>query len=342
MGKSILVVDDSAVVRRYLIKLLSDAGYDVDYAKNGKEAVEKVRQKSYALVTLDIEMPEMDGKKALEIIMKERPTRVLVISSLLTENADMVLEMLDLGAVDYIPKPKSSIEIARISREILQKVKKVLSIPITHINREFTPLSRSTLETDKKVEMKFVLVGASTGGPRLVEAICRNLPENYPHAVCVVQHMPEEFTKNFAQRLDALSKVEVVEAADNLELKPSRVIIAKGGRHLHFKKRAQGFVVVLASNVRNRFFVPSVDEMFFSAAETLPPEKILAVELTGIGDDGAEGMVELRKRGAYTLAESEESAVVYGMPKEAWERGGAMKSLPFEKILEEIVRYAQK
>jgi two-component system chemotaxis response regulator CheB len=189
--------------------------------------------------------------------------------------------------------------------------------------------------------MGFVLVGSSTGGPRLIEKICKTLPKDYPHAVCVVQHMPVDFTANFAKRLNSLSAVEVVEADDGIELQRGRVIIAKGGWHLHFRKKLKKFEVKLSSNYANRFFVPSVDEMFFSAAEVLPAQKILAVELTGIGDDGADGMVALRKKGAKTIAESQNSAVVYGMPKEAYERGGAQKVLDFNDILDEIIQYGQ-
>lgn len=341
MAKEILVVDDSAVIRRYLIKLLNDAGYVVDFAKNGQEAIEKVRSKHYSLITLDIEMPILNGIEALKIIMKESPTRVLIISSLIEENASITFQALELGAIDYIPKPQSNIDIVKISQEILEKVKKVLTVLPNNISKKgYTP-SKTTLQINKNIAMKFVLIGASTGGPRLIESICKNLPQDYPHAVCIVQHMPTEFTKNFAQRLNTLSKVEVIEAENNLELLPSRVIIAKGGKHLHFRKKPNNYSVMLAPNLRGRFFTPSVDEMFLSAVDTLPCKNILAIELTGIGDDGADGMVELRKKGAYTLAENEESAVVYGMPKEAFVRGGAMKSLPFDKILDEIIRYGQ-
>ena len=341
MAKEILVVDDSAVIRRYLVKLLTDAGYVVDFAKNGQEAVEKVRQKYYALIILDIEMPVLNGIDALKIIMRENSTRILIISALLEENAEIALQALELGAIDYISKPKSSIDIPKISKEILEKVKKVLSILPKNIYQKTYMPSEKILHIDKDIDMKFVLVGASTGGPRLIESICKNLPKNYPHSVCIVQHMPNEFTKNFAQRLNTLSKVEVLEAENNLELQPSRVIIAKGGKHLHFRKKLSNYFVMLAPNIQNRFFTPSVDEMFFSAVDILPCKNILAVELTGIGDDGADGMVELRKKGAYTLAENEESAVVYGMPKEALKRGGVVKSLPYKKILDEIIRYGQ-
>lgn len=342
MEKNILVVDDSAVIRRFLVKLFEENGYKTDIAKNGAEAVEKVKSNSYSLVTLDIEMPIKDGISALKEIMDIRATRVLMISSYTTDSADVTLKALELGAIDYIPKPKSSVDIPKISKEILTKVKQTLLIPPKKLNKNLVDFKTHNIDIDTNIDMDFVLIGASTGGPRLIEKICKTLPKNYPHSVCVVQHMPVEFTSNFAKRLNSISDVEVLEADNGVELKPSRVIIAKGGWHLHFRKKLNSFVAKLAPNSNNRFFVPSVDEMFFSACEVLPTKKILAIELTGIGDDGADGMVELRKKGAYTIAESEKTAVVYGMPKEAYVRGGAMKVLDFNDIVDEIIRYGQK
>ena len=263
-----------------------------------------------------------------------------MVSAATSESADVTFEALDLGAIDYITKPKSSVDIAKVSEEILQKVKKALLVPPKNIQtKQITLPLQKKMEVRTDVDMGFVLIGASTGGPRLIEAICKNLPKNYPHALCVVQHMPTEFTENFAKRLNSLSQVEVLEAQNGLELKAGRVIIAKGGYHLHLRRKLKTYSVTLAPNTRERFFVPSVDEMFLSALEILPMKHLLAVELTGIGDDGADGMVALKRAGAYTLAESEESAVVYGMPKEAALRGGASKVLSFEKILEEIIKY---
>ncbi len=341
MKKKILVVDDSAVIRRYLIKLFEDAGYEVAFAKNGQEALEKLFAEHFSLVTLDVEMPLLDGIETLREIMKRKPTRVLMLSSHLEDDAQITMEALNLGALDYIAKPKNSLEIAKVSQQILSKVKNALQSMPNFLKKSREEFKHHDISISADVDMGFVLVGSSTGGPRLIEQICKTLPENYPHAVCVVQHMPTDFTSNFAKRLNTLSKVEVLEADNGVELKPARVIIAKGGKHLHFRKKLKSYSIVLASNIRERFFTPSVDEMFFSAAEILPAKNILAVELTGIGDDGADGMVELRKKGAHTIAESEKTAVVYGMPKEAALRGGAQKVLDFNDILDEIIKYGQ-
>jgi len=344
LKKRLLVVDDSAVIRRYLVKLLESEGYEVVTAKNGQEALDRLQEAHFSLVTLDIEMPVLDGISTLKEIMKNKPTRVLMISSFTKENADVTLEALELGAIDFIPKPKSSVDIVKVSDEILRKVKSALSIIPSHIKQDLnhTIEYKTSKSFSADIDMGFVLIGASTGGPRLIEKICKTLPEDYPHAVCVVQHMPTEFTANFAKRLNSLSKVEVLEADNGVELKSGRVVIAKGGKHLHIRKRLNTFATVLAPNTRDRFFVPSVDEMFLSALEVLPMKKVLAIELTGIGDDGADGMVALKKAGAYTIAESEKTAVVYGMPKEAAERGGATKVLDFNDIVDEIIAYGQK
>ena len=295
----------------------------------------------FSLVTLDVEMPVLDGIETLKEIMKKKPTRVLMLSSFVKDNADVTLEALNLGAIDYIPKPKNSLEIAKISEEILNKVKNALINIPPSLKQTREPFKVHNTKIDLDIKMGIVLIGSSTGGPRLIEQICKILPKSYPHAVCVVQHMPTDFTANFAKRLNTLSEVEVLEADNGIELKPGRVIIAKGAKHLHFRKKLKTFSILLRSNVRERFFIPSVDEMFFSATEVLPCKNILAIELTGIGDDGADGMVELRRKGASTIAESEKSAVVYGMPKEAYERGGASKVLDFNDILDEIIRYGQ-
>ena len=339
--KRVLVVDDSAVVRRYLIKLLESAGYEVDFARDGEEALQKLASSHFSLVTLDIEMPKLDGIETLREIMNRKPTRVLMVSSYAQESSDLALEALNLGAIDSVYKPKNSLEIAKISDEILSKVANALTTVPQFLQKKREHFRAHDTAISSDISMRVVLIGSSTGGPRLIEKICKTLPKNYPHAVCVVQHMPTDFTANFAKRLNGISEVEVLEADNGLELKAGRVIIAKGGKHLHFRKKLKSIIVQLSSNVRERFFTPSVDEMFMSAASTLSCSNILAIELTGIGDDGADGMVELRRKVAYTIAESEQSAVVYGMPKEAALRGGAQKVLDFNEIVDEIIKYGQ-
>ncbi len=339
MKKRILVVDNSSIVRRYLKQLLEKNGYSVETFKSAEDALQALRKEHYSLAIIDFELPSMSGLELLKIIMNEQAMRVLMIGS--TSSANHSFEALDIGAIDYIVKPNNGVDIVNIANDVLQKVKKSLLILSRNIQKMQMPKAVKSSSYESDIKMGFVLIGASTGGPRLIESICRSLPVDYPHAVCIVQHMPTEFTANFATRLNTLSALEVMEAESGLALKKGRVIIAKGGKHLHIRKKLNNYSIVLASNIRERFFVPSVDEMFLSAVESLPLKNILAVELTGIGDDGADGMVALKQHGAYTLAESEESAVVYGMPKEAALRGGATKVLAFDKILNEIINFGQ-
>lgn len=209
-------------------------------------------------------------------------------------------------------------------QKLLNKINEILGIKIKKTKAP-------TIDPDK---IKYVLIGSSTGGPGLIETIAKSLPKDYPWPVCVVQHMPASFTAKFAKRLNTLSKLNVIEADNSTPVIPGNFIIAKGGWHLHFRKK-EVIYCKLVPNSNNIFFVPTVDEMFFSALEIMNPKNILAILLTGIGDDGADGMVALKKAGAITIAESEESATVFGMPKEAITRGGASKVLPFPKIVEE-------
>ena len=346
-NKRALVVDDSALVRRFIRTFLEKMGFVVDIAKDGKEAIAKATEAVYDLIILDIEMPLADGFEVLQEVMKQHPTRVLVVSSHVYENGDKALKAVELGALDYIQKPDPRLLTNKEEFEVLfrQKVQKIMEIS------KISLMMRKKKEIKKEIQVKhflarddkrYVLIGASTGGPKLIEAIARTLPADYPYPICVVQHMPTNFTGKFAQRLDSVSKLKVLEASQGEELTPGKMIIGKGGKHLHFRREADQIFCKLVPNSMKRFFVPSVDEMFFSALEAMNPKHILAVLLTGIGDDGADGMVALKKAGAYTIAESEESATVYGMPKEAYVRGGTVKVLDFDKILEEIVAYGSR
>lgn len=352
MPKKILVVDDSALVRRQLIGLLEENGFACEPAKHGKDALDKVSQTDFDAITMDINMPVMDGLTAVQEIMQRNPTPILMVSSLTTEDAPATLEAMELGAIDYVAKPgtlNAGLEVT--SQEIVSKVTLLSRISKRRLQgrlsrRRPDPVERKEVAREARTPVKLtdirniVLIGASTGGPNLIEDICAALPADFPHPVCVVQHMPEKFTRAFAERLDRVSNVSVIEAEHNMELAPGCVYIAKGGVHLHFAKKVSGKVVLRqGQSSRKRFFTPSVDEMFFSSLEVFDAKKILAIELTGIGDDGADGMVAIKKAGGITIAESEETATVYGMPKEAYVRGGTLEVLPFPKIVQKIVSY---
>ena len=344
--KKVLIADDSALVRKQLTEIIATLGFEIETARNGAEAVQKATDTQYDVITMDINMPVMDGLTAVEKIMAVRPTPILMISSLTTESAGITMEALDRGAVDYIAKPGTmNVGKSENREDILQKVQSLSRIPPRRlkvavrrpIQRERPARVRESVGSDcagSGEVSKILLIGASTGGPGLIEQICRALPSGFPYAVCIVQHMPEHFTAAFTTRLDKVSTLPVVECKDHVELSNGTIYIARGGIHLHFAKKVTGKIMIREEKNKNdRFFQPSVDEMFESALKVFSGEQITAVLLTGIGDDGANGMVKIKKAGGFTIGESEETATVYGMPRAAYERGGVSQQLPFPKII---------
>lgn len=346
MSKSVLIVDDSALVRKQVREILQPEGYEIEIAKNGKEAVDKALSIDYDVITMDVNMPVMDGLTAVSEIMKANPTAILMISSLTSDDATTTMDALDLGAIDYIAKPGTMNVGKEDNRlEIIQKVKSLSRIPKRRLARQARrPVRRErpqnledTSKGDSRDISKVVLIGSSTGGPGLIEQICAALPTSFTYPVCIVQHMPAQFTKAFAERLNRVSSLPVLESKQNLELLPGHVYVARGGVHMHFAKKVSGKIVIREDTDKGEhFFQPAVDETFASAEMTFDGKQLIAVLLTGIGDDGADGMVSIRKAGGYTIGESENSATVYGMPKEAYERGGVMEQLDFKDILKKI------
>jgi len=351
MAKKVLIVDDSALVRKQLTEIISTLDVEIDTAKNGQEAVDKATSIQYDVITMDINMPVMDGIEAVRRIMQEQPTAILMVSSLTTADATITMDALDLGAIDFIAKPGTmNIGKNENTDEILQKVNSLSRIPKRRLKRQTsTPSQRERRVvkneqveqvTDSRDIEKIVLIGASTGGPGLIEQICSSLPADYKYPVCIVQHMPEQFTATFAQRLNRSSRLNVHETSQNMELLPGNIYLAHGGVHMHFSKKTSGKIVIREEkNKGESYFQPSVNEMMLSALNIFEASDIIGVLLTGIGDDGADGMVKLKKEGAYTLGESESSSTVYGMPKEAFDRGGVSEQLAFLDILKKIVTF---
>ncbi len=353
MAKKILIVDDSALVRKQLTEMISTLDFEIDTAKNGQEAVDKAIAEQFNVITMDINMPVMDGIEAVKQIMQKQPTAILMVSSLTTDDASITMNALDLGAIDYIAKPGTMNVGKNENREdILTKIQSLSRIPARRLKRYSTkPQTRERHRRTKVVTedtvgsrltskdiSKVVLIGSSTGGPGLIEQICSSLPSDYKYPVCIVQHMPAQFTKSFAERLDRVSALTVQETVHNMELIPGNIYIARGGVHLNFAKKVSGKIVFREDkNKGENFFQPSVNDMMFSALDVFDAQNLIGVILTGIGDDGANAMVKLKNEGAYTLGESEESATVYGMPKEAYDRGGVMEQLDFKQILKKIV-----
>ncbi len=349
MSKKILIVDDSALVRKQLRGLIEDLDFEIDIAKNGQEAIDKALATNYDVITMDINMPVLDGISAVKEIMLKNPTAILMVSSLTSENASITVEAMELGAIDFVLKPGTmNVGVAQSGDDIISKIKSLsriprrrlkIPIPVKEVKRErrkaIAELPPCSTEIDK-----IVMIGVSTGGPGLVERIVSSLPLNYHQPVMIVQHMPEQFTRAFAERLARVTELPVHESSTNDEILPGHIYLARGGVHMHMRKKVSGKYVTVDFKEKNgRFFQPAVDEMFESAMKVFKPEKIFAVLLTGIGDDGAEGMVQIKKAGGYTVAESEESCTVYGMPKVAYERGGVSEMMHFDDILQKILTY---
>jgi len=350
MAKHVLIVDDSALVRKQLKEIIKTLDFEIDVAKNGKEAVDKANSFQYDVITMDINMPIMDGVEAVKQIMQKQPTPILMVSSLTTKDASITMDALDLGAVDYISKP-GTMNVGKRENydDIIDKVSSLSKISPRMLKRQMSRMQkrdRHKVEQVKKMDnpslssrdiKKVILIGSSTGGPGLIEQICSSLPDDFKHTVCVVQHMPEQFTEAFAQRLDRSSLLPVVESKQNLEMLPGHIYLARGGVHMNFAKKVSGTIVFREDKTKGvSFFQPSVNDMMRSALEVFNASNLVGVVLTGIGDDGADAMVELKQAGAYTMGESESSATVYGMPKEAYERGGVMEQLDFKEILKKI------
>ncbi len=347
MAKKVLIVDDSALVRKQLSTIISEIGFDVDVAKNGQEAVDMAVETDYSAITMDINMPVMDGIEAVKQIMEKNPSAILMVSSLTTADATITMDALDLGAIDYVSKP-GTMNIGKVqnTEDIIQKVKSLARIPKRRLQRikKVQPMrerrvaqqEKSTSLTSKDIQ-KVILVGSSTGGPGLIEQICASVPANYKYPICIVQHMPEKFTAAFATRLNRSSALSVHESSSNMEVIPGNIYVARGGVHMNFAKKTSGKIVIREDKEKgNGYFMPSVNEMMLSAIDVFKPEQLVGVLLTGIGDDGALGMVEMKKRGSYTIGESEESATVYGMPKVAFDNGGVSEQLDFKQILHKI------
>jgi two-component system chemotaxis response regulator CheB len=311
-----------------------------------------VREFAPDVVTLDVNMPVMDGLTALHHIMAERPTPVVMVSSLTREGAAAAVEALELGAIDVVGKPGGtvSLDIETCWEEIVGKVRGAASAGARLRRGERAPARRrhrrgtrssttASPPTDARPAQVVVVVGISTGGPQTLRRIVPELPAEFPAAVVVVQHMPPAFTASLAKRLGEASAMPVTEAVHNEILLEGHAYVAPGGQHLTLAHSVlgRGIVVNLSRRPYGRAFCPSVDVLFESAAETLGGAAV-GVLLTGMGDDGAEGMCRLHERGAPTIAESEESAIVFGMPRAAIERGAAQTVVPAWEVAQAIER----
>lgn len=347
-----MVIDDSAVVRQVLVAVLNDApGIEViAAAADPLLAMDKMRQQWPDVIVLDVEMPKMDGITFLRKIMSERPTPVVICSTLTEKGARVTMDALAAGAVAVVTKPKLGLKqfLTDSAEEMIATVKSAARANVKRLSaRPATPVVEPEIKHTADVILpaqggralsqtteRVVAIGTSTGGTQALEEVLTALPRVSP-GIVIVQHMPEKFTAAFAARLDTLCQISVKEAANNDRVVPGRALIAPGGKHMLLRRSgAQYFVEVLDGPPVNRHR-PSVDVLFRSAARAAGGNA-LGIIMTGMGDDGAVGLLEMRQAGARTVAQDEQSSVVFGMPKEAIKRGGAEKILPLSAMAREI------
>ncbi|MDU2066742.1 MAG: chemotaxis response regulator protein-glutamate methylesterase [Sporomusaceae bacterium] len=347
----VLIVDDSAFMRKMLTDLfVSQPDFSVvDTARNGKDAIDKVKHLKPDLVTLDVEMPVVDGIKALEEIMKQTPVPVVMISSLTHDGAEATLRALELGAVDFIAKTAGPIStLSGIQNEVVEKCRAAAKVNVSTLKR--SPFSVAPVAVPKKtplqplaeaVDDKVVAIGTSTGGPRALQEVLTNLPGTLPSSIVIVQHMPPGFTKSLAERLNSLSALTIKEAENNDILRHGLVLIAPGNYHMTFERTQNKTVVKLNQNPPIGGHRPAVDPMLESIAN-LYKQKAIGVILTGMGHDGSKGIAAIKRFNGITIAEDQTTAVVYGMPKSAVELGVVDRLVPLHAVANEIVKAVTK
>ncbi len=339
----VLVIDDSALMRKYLRQILEEEpGTVVETARDGQDGLEKIAGFDPDVVTLDINMPVMDGLTCLSRIMTECPRPVVMISSLTEKGALATLEALELGAVDYVYKPGGtvSLNIREAEAEIRAKVLAAAGASSRHSRSLGERLRHARQAEERPVASGgfqeagegLVLIGVSTGGPTTLETILTALPADFPWPVLVAQHMPARFTAVFAERLGRHCALEVCEVSRPTPLERSHIYIGRGDADVTVGIRLRRKVALSVPADSRYLWHPSVERMVSTALEHYPPESLVCVQLTGMGDDGARAMAEVYRRGGRTIAESEESAVVYGMPRALVELGGAGEVLPAGSI----------
>lgn len=344
----VLVIDDSAYNRRTIIKMLeSIPGVEViGYACDGEEALRKVFDLKPDLITLDLEMPRMDGFTFLRIVMGSRPTPVIVVSA--RSEDQNVFRALEFGAVEFVAKPSARIspELFNIRDDLVRKVREIAHTDMRKVLRRTAGQSSSptaTLLPGRSTAgvapgtMPFVVIGASTGGPPALQTIFSSIREALPIGFAIAQHMPPGFTKAFAERLNKFSGLSIREAVAGDRLVPGQVLVAPGGRNLSFVRHGGEILADVTEPETDQRYIPSVDVLFASAAEVFGARTI-GVVLTGMGNDGARGVQSVKGAGGKVIAEAEDSSVVFGMPKEAIATGTVDKVVSLPLVCGEIMR----
>jgi len=328
MGTTVLVVDDSVIYRKTLTRFLNkiEEITDIKQASNGKEAVRMYTNKHFDFVTMDVEMPLMNGIEALREIMKINPhAKVLMVSSVTTRGAGYTIDALSIGAVDFITKEQAfglhEDQADRLENELLKKIRLILKTPLPPLadakKDVYTSLKpkASRVKDSLKSPVSLLLIGSSTGGPPALTKLLHGMKANRNYATVIVQHMPPVFTEQLAVNLSKACKKDVIEAADGLVLKKDQIVIAKGAVHLKLKKKGHEWVCELSDDEPVLSCKPSVDVTFNSVAKQIISKEVVAMILTGMGSDGANGCQALYDKNIPILTQERSSCVVYGMPK---------------------------
>lgn len=339
----VLIADDSALMRKLLTKILqADPDMEViGAARDGNDVVEKARQLQPDIITMDVNMPGQDGITALQYIVNEKICPVIMVSSLTQEGAVTTFEALELGAFDFVPKPGGTVSsnMASVSEELLAKIRAAVQSKKRRRQGDSShslkkPLAAPVRSTKP---MKAVAMGISTGGPKMIYEVLPLLPAEINAALFLVQHMPSNFTSAYVKRLNDNCSLEVVEVQPGMKVQKGIVYVGSGGRHLNLAQNAAGDVLIRLPSKPDHLFIPSVSVMMHSVLQVYG-SKTVGVIMTGMGNDGADTMLEIRNGGGITIAESEESAIVFGMPGEAVKLGGAEIVTPIWNIAREIMR----
>jgi two-component system chemotaxis response regulator CheB len=349
----VLSVDDSALIRKIMREKLNNVdGIEViATAPDPFIAAEKIKNLSPDVITLDIEMPRMDGITFLKKLMKVKPLPVIMVSSLTEEGAEKTLEAINSGAFDFILKPQVQESDGNLDYFIKELAQKIKSAGVKNLQkRRFQSLEKKaepvqsnsapvrTAVTDKDKTKDLIAIGASTGGTEVISRILTNLPPHMP-GIVITQHMPPKFTKAFAERIDSIARISVKEAEDGEFVCNNTAYIAPGGTQMYAVKRGDTYKIVVNDDEPVNRHKPSVDALFGSIAEN-DCSNVLSVILTGMGADGASGMKKLKDKGSHTLAQDEKSSVIFGMPKEAIKTGGVDSVLDIEGIIKAIIEFA--
>lgn len=345
----ILVVDDSAFNRRSITKMLESVeGLKVvGYACNGEEGLRKVFDLKPDLVTLDLEMPRLDGFSFLRILMQKRPTPVIVVSS--RTGSDDVFKALEFGAVDFVAKPTMQIsaDLFNIRENLLQKIRNVAAADMRKVlgrdlTQKKTPVGKGrVIPKESNDGFRQIVIGASTGGPPALQKVLSSFPVSFQASIAIAQHMPPGFTRAFAERLDRLTSFDVREAEEGDTVCAGRVLVAPGGKNMKFRRQGAEVVVNITEPEAGQRYIPSVDVLFQSAADMFGRD-LVSVVLTGMGNDGSKGVRSVKESGGHVIAESENSSVVFGMPKEAIASGCVDDVVDLDNVGTTLIRRCRR